>query len=164
MVIHMEDGQSPSQLVHRRSLFFTKILSTSYSKNDRINALLPSISLLRSCQENSFQKSHNLGFNFILQHMKKSNPRTSTPHLLFFSPPFFLSFPLYFFSSFLLILFKFFILLSHVKISNFSSKSSIYPIRDTPFKQVMKRRQGDLRGANSWCSTSLHREINSLIN
>ena len=134
MVIHMKDSQDPFQPMHHRSLFFTRTLSACFLKNDRTNVLLCSISLLRLCQENSFQKSHNLGIDFILQHIEKSNPRTSTLHLLFFSPLFLLSFPLNFSLSFLLIIFRFFSLLPHTKVSDFSSIFSPYPIRGTPFK------------------------------
>ena len=84
MVIHTEDDQDLFQPVQCCNLFFIGTLSASFSKNDRINTLLPLIPSLRLCQENSIQKSHNLGFDFILQHIKKSNPRTSTPHLPFF--------------------------------------------------------------------------------
>ena len=91
-MIHIENDQHPSQLMQCHNLFFTRTLSAFFSRNDRINTHLLSIPLLGSCQENFLQKSYNLGFDFVLQYMKKSNPRTSTPHLLFFSSPFFLFF------------------------------------------------------------------------
>ena len=134
MVIYTEDGQSSFQPVHHHSLFFTRKLLASNSKNDRINALLPLISSLGSHQVNFLYKSYNLEFNFALQHIEISNPRTSTPHLLFFSPPFFLFFHSIFSLSFSLIFLKKFFLLSHAKPSDFSSKFSPYPIRGTPFK------------------------------
>ena len=121
MVIHTEVGQGPSQLVRSCSFIFSRTLSASNLKNDRINAQLPSISLLGSCQENFLQKSYNLGFDFVLQHIKKSNPRTCSAHLLFFSPPFFLFF-LPFFSYLFL---KFF--LSYHTLNNFDFYQNLAP-------------------------------------
>ena len=109
MVIHTKDGQGPSLPVHRHNLFFKRTLLASFSKNNRTNTLLLSTSPLGSHQENSIQKSQNLGFDFVLQQMKKLNLRTNTSHLLFFSHllsifplNFFLVFSFDFFSDFFL--------------------------------------------------------------
>ena len=123
-VIHMEDSQGPFQPMHHHSLFFTRTLLASYSKNDRTIALLSLISPLRSHQKNSLQKSHNLGFDFILQYIEKSNPRISTPHLLFFSPLFFLYFSLFFFFIFFSNFFSHFFLYYHMPRSLISHQNS----------------------------------------
>ena len=133
-MIHMEVGQDPSQLMHHRSLFFTRILLASNLKNDHTNAQLPSISILRSCQENFLQKSHNLRFDFVLQHIEKSNPRTSSPLAIFLTSLLSI-FQLNFFLSFFQFFFRFFSLLSHAKSFDFLPKLCPYPIRGTPYKK-----------------------------
>ena len=108
MVIHTKNDQDPSQPVQHCSLFFIRILLASFSKNSRTNILLPLIPPLGPYQETFLQKSYNLRFDFVLQHMKKSHPRTSTPHLPIFSPLFFLIFSL----NFLIFLLWFFLTFS----------------------------------------------------
>ena len=121
-MIHTKVGQDFFQSVHYHSLFFTRTLLASNVKNNHTNAQLPSISTLGSCQDNSLQKSYNLRFDFVHQHMEKSNPRTSSQHLLFFSPPFFLFFLLIFFLFFPQIFFRFFLTYHTLKASNFLPK------------------------------------------
>ena len=64
---------------------------------------------LATRKEDSLQMSHNLRFDFWLQHMEKSNPRVYQQHLLKISPPFLqllpLNFPLTFSQIFFLIFF-----------------------------------------------------------
>ena len=75
MVIHIKVGQDPSQPVYCHSLIFARTLSTSNSRNDHTKIQLFLILLPESCQEDTLQMSHNLKFDFELQHMEKSNPR-----------------------------------------------------------------------------------------
>ena len=87
--------------------------------------------------------------------MKKSNPRTSTPHLPFFSP----LFSLFFHSMFLSFFSNFFLDFSSLTTCQNLKISQPYPIWGIPFKKGMKRWQGVLRGTNSWCSTFSYGEI-----
>ena len=75
MVIHMKDYQGPSQLVRYRSLVFLRTLLASNLRNDHTKVQSPPILPPESHQEDTLQISHNLRFDFELQHIEKLNPK-----------------------------------------------------------------------------------------
>ena len=89
-------------------------------------------------QKDTFQMSHNLGFDFWLQHMEKPNPRAHKQHLLKISPPFLQFLPLKFSLSFSQIFSKIFLMIFTSLLSSFNPKSQQKTKWGIPYKQGTK--------------------------
>ena len=127
MVIHIKVSKGPSQLMCYRSPFFKRILPALNSKYDHTNTQSSLILPPKSCQENCLHKSHNLRFDFGLQHIEKLNPRINQQHLLIFLPPFLQLFLLIFSLPFSQIFFKFFSLITHQLALLFTQNPALSP-------------------------------------
>ena len=132
IIIYTEDDQDPSQPKQCCNLSSQEHCRCPSSRMNRTTIYLPLILPLGPRQEPLLKRSHHLEFSFILQHIKKSNLRSSSPHLcfsLFFSfsifPSLLLSLSI-FLSLFFLFFFKIFLLnphLSHVQMPGYGASA-----------------------------------------